>query len=750
MNVFVTADGHVPMVTRWRNPTDFSQNYTMKLERGTTIAGIVVDEDGQPVPGVKVVFPGPGIDLAKRENITFGPDTGTQTDTAGRWSCTMIPKEFEGFSIVLEHPNFAVTRAAVAVNKPESTNLVLTIRHGVTVAGLVTDLQGQPIGGASVRQVHSSDEPKRSTQTDLSGQFALEHMNSGELMLAVQAQGFAPEVMTTNVSSSAIEMRVLLGPGQVLRGRVIDSQGKPVCNAEVRTDWDFQGQRNIEWSTKTDQEGRFSWDSAPVEPLFYWFEAEEFSSERGLQLQADGSEHEIKLLRRSDAKSVRITGTVVDTKTGQPLDDFEALIGESDVSEFPANFSIGAHGRQGKFSLTLTPASQFSTFQIQIQKDGYLPVVSTNLHAKDGDQVLEFRLRRGTGPSGVVYLPNGEPAKAATVFLYERKKGVYIDKPGHFANYPGTTPQHMKTDDSGSFSFGPKLDACGIIVIHEQGYAEVTLDSFYRAGSIFLQPWGRVEGKVLIGDKPKAHETVCLSATRHHYEESGRLFPALSLHLETTTDSDGNFIFEKVPPGERTVSRYLARADQQKYPTCKTHDCPISVAAGTVTQVKLGGTGRPVSGRLTASGFTNHVTLDNAVLQLQLKPSGYSSTLPKRQDYDSDEAFDEANKAYAQADRRFWTSEQGKALEKLERHYAAFADREGRFVFDDIPAGTYELKIELHEFIKDSAGPSPLLGGFRVVASVTKPVVVPGTDEGFSTEPLDIGILELTPNISRQ
>src|SRR5579862_3522873 len=104
------------------------------------------------------------------------------------------------------------------------------------------------------------------------------------------------------------------------------------------------------WLARTDSQGRFEWDSAPGEPLLYWFEAEGFDWSRGLLLKADGIEHEIRLASNGSAAAVptvTITGTAVDAETGQPVDEFKVLIGEIRGSgppglQFSPDFVFGA------------------------------------------------------------------------------------------------------------------------------------------------------------------------------------------------------------------------------------------------------------------------------------------------------------------------------------------------------------------------------------------------------------------------
>ena len=78
----------------------------------------------------------------------------------------------------------------------------------------------------------------------------------------------------------------------------MDQAGSPIPNATIRTDCGSYGLDDYEWPTQADAEGRFEWDSAPPEPVLFWFEADGFTVIRDLSIVPDGSGHEIKLARK--------------------------------------------------------------------------------------------------------------------------------------------------------------------------------------------------------------------------------------------------------------------------------------------------------------------------------------------------------------------------------------------------------------------------------------------------------------------
>jgi RNA polymerase sigma factor (sigma-70 family) len=233
LNMFVTADGHVPKVTSWGFGRAMPTEYTMKLERGVSIDGVVMDEAGQPIPGAKIEFGGgPGNDLTRPENIQFGPESAAVTDADGRWSCNMIPTEYSEISLVLTHPEHAETKATLHPQGPDATSSIITMGAGFNVAGIVEDPNGSPVVGAKVREVRlNSEREERSEMTDPAGTFEFKNIKAGQLILSVQAPGFAPAVQSLEITGNLASIRFPLSLGQLLRGRLVDEAGNPLTTA---------------------------------------------------------------------------------------------------------------------------------------------------------------------------------------------------------------------------------------------------------------------------------------------------------------------------------------------------------------------------------------------------------------------------------------------------------------------------------------------------------------------------------------
>lgn len=331
MNVFVVAEGHVPKAVNSPDKGN-TTDYTMKLDLAMTAGGLVVDEQGLPMAGVKIFIQGPGNVPGQAENVDFQTCPVTSHDD-GSWSCSYLPKDYTNeIRFILKNSGYAVTFPVVPVAQVDLTNLILVIDRGFIVTGQITDSQNRPIADTRINTLDGDRNKRLSTKTDANGIYTLVGVpgevgtndfyqepvvatndsggaiirglsGSGPLHveLAVQADGFMPKTSTVELSDATNIANLVLSPGNIFRGRMVDEGGNPISNAVVQTDWDNQGIRTFEWGTRTDADGRFEWNSAPQKPLLFWFEADGYQVQRDVLQVADGSEHEI-ILKRNTAK----------------------------------------------------------------------------------------------------------------------------------------------------------------------------------------------------------------------------------------------------------------------------------------------------------------------------------------------------------------------------------------------------------------------------------------------------------------
>lgn len=325
-NVFVVAEGHVPKVVGFQG--SIPADYTIRLDPAMMAGGRVVDEQGLPVAGVKIWIQSPSMETSKIENIDFQTCPVTNRDD-GSWIYNYVPKDYTNdIRFILRKDGYAVTLPIVPVFAVDLTNLVFVLSRGFTIEGNVVDLQGRSIVNASIKVINGSDNQRQSANSDENGFFtltgvsgvtttnesyrtpALETNASGGTIirgmvgkghlhatLAVQADGFAPQTSIVELAGTTNIINLALTPGSIFRGVVVDETGNPITNAVIRTDYDFNNQieARFDWTTHTDGNGRFEWDSAPPDEICYWIQASGYSVIRGVPYLADNSDHIITL-----------------------------------------------------------------------------------------------------------------------------------------------------------------------------------------------------------------------------------------------------------------------------------------------------------------------------------------------------------------------------------------------------------------------------------------------------------------------
>ena len=173
---------------------------------------------------------------------------------------------------------------------PITVERVMVSPARVTLKGQVLDQQGNVIAGAKVERgpnryradfwqestkldpwkhrtpltVGSPELGYRSIRkengypavgTDEQGRFRFDSVKLGEMILTVEADGFAPQWRHVKVGPEpeSQSAEFVLKPGQAVRGRLLDSDGKPVSGASVVLNM---------WHVYSDSQGFFDW---PVE-----------------------------------------------------------------------------------------------------------------------------------------------------------------------------------------------------------------------------------------------------------------------------------------------------------------------------------------------------------------------------------------------------------------------------------------------------------------------------------------------------
>jgi hypothetical protein len=166
---------------------------------------------------------------------------------------------------------------------------------------------------------------------------------------------------------------------------VVDDAGKPVPGAYVGVD-SWGGEQTLEWRTETDAEGRFRWDGAPADRILLGAGKVGYSSIDHFPVVSSDEEIKIQLKRGG---ALRISGTVVDAATGQPIPSFRivpAVFGGNEIWLF----DYATTYRNGRYQFAPTLANE--QHLIRFEAKGYTPVISPSYSRNGGEQVLNVRM----------------------------------------------------------------------------------------------------------------------------------------------------------------------------------------------------------------------------------------------------------------------------------------------------------------------------------------------------------------------
>ena len=305
-----------------------------------SVKGTVVDEDGKPVEGAKVVLEAPGLKAPLE----------AKTDAQGAYAFAKAPVGAVQLRVSAK-ARVAATVDVTVLAKGATPVAAATLRGAVRYAGKVTDVRGAGVPGAKVqpfpaapseedppsrrpppRPKPASDAPVAETAAD--GSFALDGI---EPAAAYDLRVTHPKFKRVDLPGLPGEkgtvredLDVTLEDAAWIAGVVVDASGKPVAGAKVGAG---------DASVTTDALGRFSFGHLDVEEVSVEVRAEGYFpaalAVTGLT-PGQGKEGERIAI---EAATAFVAGTVVDS-TGKPV----------------AGASVRAHGDAGPAGSAKTDA----------------------------------------------------------------------------------------------------------------------------------------------------------------------------------------------------------------------------------------------------------------------------------------------------------------------------------------------------------------------------------------------------------
>jgi hypothetical protein len=370
-------------------------------------------------------------------------------------------------------------------------------------------------------------------------------------------------------------------------------------------------------------------------------------------------------------------------------------------------------------------------YVLRAEAEGYAPAVSPPFDQAGEGFVHDFKLVRANWIQGVVRLPGGQPAaNTAVLFAMPGSEHSLSIENGH-AEMPDALS--IRTTDDGRFQFSPPGKPFIIVALHAQGYAETAAQSDGPVPDLILTPWAQVEGEVRVGSKVGARETVELQRPSPFDPHQ----PHVLFSARASCDESGHFLLDHVPAGDMIVGRWICE-NQHSLTFAMASPAHVQTKNGETAHILLGGTGRPVIGRLVVpAGIQEHIDWSRYSTQLHTQ-------VPKPKFPDGWQTMtDDQRRAWFQ---QWMNTEEGRAFRqasqaKREIHFYPFpTSSDGTFRVEDMPPGDYELNVSPIDRPGSSTAPAT-----KWIGQLHYEFTIPQMPGGRSDEPLDLGDLELKP-----
>jgi hypothetical protein len=339
--VYVDAEGYVlagPVTHREGDPP-----MVLRLVRGGSVRGRVVDADGRPVVAAAVrafgaageapssgeslgvtAGPVPPISAAASSGLSFVSES--RSDADGEFVLENL--RAGEYTVIAQREDYAPSRSARVDVWPgeERASVELVMLEGAELSGRVVDDRGRGLESIPVELRVGDDRLPRMTVSDEQGRFSFRGVR-GEVSVTALPYDLPPvrEAVTVRGDDSVLVELALSSALETLRGSVVDERGFGISGA-LLTVTTSDPAVPVRRSAKSDANGTFSVPALPAPPYDVTVEHPAFSQTR-LRGVDETDDLEVTMVA-----GVTLLGEVRDGWTGDELPGVEVrLNGERDA-----------------------------------------------------------------------------------------------------------------------------------------------------------------------------------------------------------------------------------------------------------------------------------------------------------------------------------------------------------------------------------------------------------------------------------
>ena len=558
-------------------------DHVIRLEAGFTAAGTVADaESGEPIGDAEVTLAGKG---------GSAPTRTARSDATGAFKVKGLPAG--------KYEVRAIARGFLRSKQPALElpdggvkDLGIALERGGSISGRVLDDRGKPLSSALVQpsmafttdaewNAASESIAGIGVETDAEGRYRLEGLPPhGAYLIQASAGGFAP-VRSTRIQvgrkQDVTSVDLVLRPGGGIRGRITDSDGKPIPGATLQAEAAAESEEHrvytaldaIGKEALTDAAGEYA--LSPLGPGLYEVKASAGgyipAARAGVEVGAGGAAEGVDFILE---KGRTLAGTVVDA-------DGSGIAGAEVVVEGEGRARTGAGGRFSVKGLRGGGAT------VRAQKRGY---AAAELEIEDARREITIQMQRLARITGRLEAAGRDSFPAFQVLAVSEE----VRSDG------SAFRQASRTDPSGRFEVEVEAGA-HVLQAMVPGFAPTRSDPVtVEAGAtledvvIALVSGGTVRGVVVARGTGEPIQGARIAARGNETAPWEGYAPAAS-----KTDADGAFTLEGVP------ERFTVTASHKEHARATVPGLTVPPGGSIDIRVEMGG-GGGIRGTLTRGG----------------------------------------------------------------------------------------------------------------------------------------------------
>ncbi len=608
-----------------------------------TLSGKVVDQDGGLLAGVEVELSLPrGGNFTPSSHRMMREGWRGRTSDRGVFKVTSLPAGL-GYELTFKLRGFAPHTLEVPPLEAQEnrSGLKVVLEPGRLAFGQVVDENDVPVVGAEVvleespkgsdpmaamwrmRQRQRSGK-EQSYLTDGQGRFEINDLAAGRYNLEVRASGFAPArvpgVQVSPSDSRADFGVIVVVPGASIEGRVTDSEGTAIADAEISIEAVQRGMMSVRFSSggeadaKTDARGRFVIeDLLPGQPVNLTVMKKGYASESVANLLPPPSEPVAIVL----LTAASIKGQVVDQQ-GEPIQGAHVMA-NPDHRMMTAGGTALQHrrpawantGEDGSFVIEDVDPG---ILQVTARARGYQQKIQAGVELPAGGEVeIDFALEEGAIIEGTVTTSDGKPVVQASITVSEP-----VDR---FSGRNAISASG-RTDVEGRYQLtGSPIGPATISVYHEQGrqlQKSIEVQPGTNVVDLVLERGFEISGQVVDPDGNPMHGA---TLTIQQAVQPGEISYSFGGDTQAASGGDGTFTLTGVKAG-----RYTVTASRDGYAPAHAKDIEVkSDVSGLLLELGRGATlkGRVLGldfdelGTLTLVGFSQHAGMHHGQVDFE-------------------------------------------------------------------------------------------------------------------------------------